>query len=507
MSSYKGGQIAKNTLMLYIRMLLVMGVSLYSSRIVLKSLGFGDFGIYNVIGGFVLLFSALNGALGSASARFITFETGKKTNSQLKNVLRTSFTIHLIFAVILFVILETAGVWAVNNLLIIPHDRLAAANWVFQFSIISSMVTIVQVPLTSMIIAHERMNFYAYLGIIEAVLKLAVVLLLVYSVYDKLITYGFLLLLVSILCYIVYYIYCKIHFGTYSAKPLFNKDLLQKMVGYIGWSFLGSVAAIFKTQGANILINLFFGPALNAARGIAYQVSNSINQFTTNFTVALNPQIIKLYAAGDITNMLTLMNKGAKYSYFLFLLFAVPILLETEFILKLWLGEIPEYTIIFTRLVIINALLESFTFIIGTSIQATGNIKLYQIIISGAILLNLPISYLFFKLGFPPQTTLTISIIISIIALYLRTIVLKYQIREFSLSRFIKNVFFVSLYVSFFAFIIPWIIMKYLDYGFIRFIVVLFASFASTSISILILGMNKYERDFIFSSVRKRLIK
>lgn len=497
-------RIAKNTGMLYIRMMLTMLISLYTSRIVLKILGIEDFGIYNVVGGVVTMFVFLRGALGAASSRYLAFELGRNDIPKLKKVFRSAFTIHVLFALIILLFLETVGLWFVNHKLVIPAERLHAANWIYQFSIFSSIISIIQIPLTASIIAHERMNIYAWLGIFDVVMKLVIVLFLNYSGFDKLITYGFLMTVVSGLLFLVYHFYCKRKFIEYILHFIFEKDLLKEMLQYSGWNFIGSFATIMKLQGINILLNIFFGPSVNAARGIAYQVNNAVNSFTQNFTTAINPQIIKNYANDEIDRMISLLFRGTKFSYFLLLFLSLPTILETEFILDLWLVDVPDYAIIFTRLIIINSLLESFTFVLGVSIQATGKIKWYQLIVGGCLLLNLPISYLFLKMGYPPQTTLFISIVLAFISLMLRVVLIKMQIPALPVKKLFYSVFTIAALVTIVSISAPLSIeCLSIPVGWTKFIYVTVSGLISTSVAIWLLGLTKVERKFIVGLIRK----
>jgi len=500
-------RIAKNTLMLYIRMMLVMLISLYTSRIVLEILGVDDYGIYNVVGGVVSMFVFLNSALGSTTSRFMAFSLGKENIVQLKKNFRSAFTIHIFFSFVILILLETIGVWFLNFKLVIPAERLYAANWVLQFSIFSSVISIIQVPLTASIIAHERMTIYAYIGIFDVTMKLLVVFLLTNSEFDKLITYGFLLATISLFLFIIYNIYCKIKFFEYDPRFFFEKTLFKEMLSFSGWSFIGSFSSIMKFQGINIMLNVFYGPAVNAARGIAYQVGFAVGSLTQNFTIAINPQIIKSYANGEISTMISLLIRGAKFSYFLLLLIGLPLILETEFILDLWLVDVPNYAVIFTRLVVINSLIESFMFVMGASIQATGKIRWYQIVVGGFLLLNLPVSYFFLKMGYPPQTTLVISIILAFIALMLRVVFIKRQIPELQVNQFVNKVFVVAVLVTLVSISVPYFIGSNMEPGLNKFLIVTISGFITTLFAIWILGLTKNERSFFINFIRKSSLK
>lgn len=315
-TSENNKRIAKNTLFLYFRTMLTMFISLFTSRIIINSLGIVDYGLYNVVAGVISMFSFLNGSLGAATSRFLTYELGVKNTEKIRRVFYTAFDIHLGLAIIVVLFCETIGLWIVNNTLTIPADRLFACNVIYQYVVLTGVLSITQVPLNAMIISHERMNIYAYLGISDAILKLCVAYLIVISPLDKLITLGTLHLFISIGMYLFYHIYCKRNFSEYCINLKVDKQLFKQMIGYSTWSLLGSSASMLKNQGVNILINIFFGPTVNAANAIAYQVNHAITSFSQNFTVALNPQIIKTYAANEKEQIKNLIFRGGKISFF-----------------------------------------------------------------------------------------------------------------------------------------------------------------------------------------------
>jgi len=497
-------RIARNTAMLYFRMFLTMGVSLYTSRIVLNTLGIEDFGIYNVVGGVVMMFSFLNASMSSATQRFLSFELGKNDFVQLKKVFSMSVNIHAIIAVAVLILAESIGLWFLNAKLVIPVERMEAANWVYQFSILSFMVTIMSVPYNATIIAYERMKIYAYVSIVEVVLKLIVVFALVWIGFDKLKMYSILIFCVTALIWMIYRIYCGRNFKITNYKFFWEKSLFKTLMDYAGWNLFGNVASVAMGQGVNILLNLFFGPVVNAARGIAFQVRGAIYGFVTNFQMAMNPQIIKSYAADDIKYMHQIIFQGAKYSFFLLFMLSLPILLETEIILKLWLKIVPEYTVIFTRLVLINILIDSISGPLRTAAQASGKIKKYQAIIGGLLLLILPISYIFLKMGFPPQITLYVSISISIVALFARLWILQ-PLVQISIGKFIKEVISVALLVTLTAIIVPLILRLRMDQGLIRFLIVSIIAFCSTTTFIYLIGLNRQEKQFVIRRFNKTL--
>lgn len=493
MSSESNKRIVKNTALLYSRMFLTMGISLYTSRIVLNTLGIEDFGIYNVVGGVVLMFSFLNTTMSSATQRFLSFELGKNDHKQLRKVFSMSLNIHGIIAVVIFILAETLGLWFLNSQLNIPDARLNAANWVYQFSILSFMLTIMGVPYNAMIIAHERMNVYAYVSIVEVIMKLIVVYSLKWFGFDNLKMYSVLIFCVTAINWTLYRMFCYRNLSETSYSYFWDKSLFETLMSYAGWSLFGNIAGVAMGQGINILLNLFFGPVINAARAIAYQVNSAVNAFVINFQIAMNPQIVKSLAANDMKYMHQLIYQGSKYSFFLLILITLPILLEVDIILNWWLETVPSYTVLFCRLVLINALIDSISGPLMTAAQATGRIKKYQSVVGGLLLLILPISYIFLRLGFAPQVTLYISISISIIALLSRLWILRTLI-QISIKRYFKEVIVLSLLVAVSATIIPLVIRIMLEQGTFRFFIVCILSISFTLGSIYLVGLNRQEK-------------
>lgn len=504
MSNINDKRIAKNTMILYFRLGITMLVALYTSRIVLSALGIEDYGIYNVVGGVIALFSFLNGALGAATSRFITFELGQNNLSRLVDIFRSSYTVHLLLAVIVVILAETLGLWFVNYKLVIPESRIFAANVIYQFTVLSCAITIIQVPLNAEIIAHEKMEFYAYIGLVDVFLRLLIAFILCQFVGNKLILYGTLLLGVTIILFICYYIYCKKKFVECKMSILLHKNILLGMLSYSGWSLLGSAAYVLKDQGVNMLLNIFFGPVINAARGIAYQVNTAISSFAQNFTLALNPQIIKSYATDDLERTKSLLFRGSKFSCYLMLFFSIPIFVETQYVLTVWLTTVPEYTVIFTRLVIINSILESFTYTIGTTVQATGRIKYYQILVGGILLLNLPVSYLLLNIGYPPYITLIVSIVFTLLSLLIRALVLNTLI-HISVFVYLFKVVLMTLTIGSIGMLPSLVITLLMDEGFLRLLVVVSMSFLCIGISIWFLGLDLEEKKLIKPFVVKQV--
>lgn len=392
-------RIIKNTVLLYIRMLLLIAVQLYTVPIILKALGVEDYGIYNVVGGIVIMFSFIGNSLASGSQRFIAYEIGRGDQLHLQKIFNTTISIYLFLAFISFILLEIGGYWFLNTQMNIPDNRISAANWVFQFSIITFLINLVSIPYNAAVIAHERMSLFAYVSILECLLKLMTAIALQYILSDKLIVYAFLICLISVITRIIYQIYCTRNFNEcrqyhFSIQTYKGKELLI----YSSWNMIGSLAIISKQQGLNIIMNLFFGPLLNAAHSIAQQISGVLSQFINNIYMATRPQITKLYASDNTLEMWKLVFSSSKVAFYLLMLISIPALIEMDIILKIWLHEVPSYTISITRLMILSILIETLTNQIIGAYQAANKIRKYQLYSSTIILLNIPLAYLFLKI-------------------------------------------------------------------------------------------------------------
>lgn len=489
-------RIAKNTLLLYFRMLFLMAVSLYTSRVVLNALGIEDFGIYNVVGGVVAMFSVLSGSLSAAISRFITYELGKGNQENLNKIFSSAVTIQLGLAGIIILLAETIGIWFLNVKMNIPEVRMEAANWVFQFSILTFAINLISVPYNASIIAHEKMSAFAYISILEAVGKLFIAYLITITPMDKLIFYAILMCVVALIVRFTYGNYCKRHFCECTYHFIWDKQLLKSMFSFAGWNFIGASSAVLRDQGGNVVINLFCGPAVNAARGIAFQVNNAVNQFVVNFMTALNPQITKSYAAGDRGYMMTLIFQGARLSFYMLLLLSLPILVNTHYMLALWLKIVPEHAVLFVQLILIFALSESISQPLITAMLATGKIRNYQIIVGGLQMMNLPISYILLRLGYFPEIVIVIAICISQCCLAARLILLRGMI-GLSITKYLKNVYLNIIVVCIIAVILPLISAYYIKESFINFILISLIAVICTLSSIYFLGCNNQEREFI----------
>lgn len=492
-------RIAKNTLMLYVRMLFSMLVSLYTSRVVLNTLGVEDYGIYNVVGGFVAMFSLISSSLSASVSRFLTFELGRGDMERLKETFSTSLMIHLALAGIVFILAESIGIWFLNTQMTIPEERLYAANWVFQASIISFMFGLCSVPYNASITSHERMSALAYIGMLDVVLRLLIVLFIAYSPFnfDRLIVYSLLLVAVGMSLQCVYLWYCRKNFEECRFKLHFNKSYWKEMSVFAGWNFIGCTAGLLKDQGVNILLNLFMGPIVNAARGIAVSVNTAVTGFAGNFMAAVNPQITKTYAADDREYMFSLVERGARFSFYIILILALPILFETEFVLTLWLKHYPEHTVNFVRLVLILSLCDVISNTLITLQNATGKIRNYQLAVGGMLMMNFPLSYICLKVGFAPESVFLVAIIVSICCLLLRLLFLRGMV-GLSMSGFLRNVCLRAIIVTVAAIIVPVVVTDLVDFqGWRHFLLIVFACLFCSLVSVYFLGCSHNERNFI----------
>ncbi len=497
-------RIAKNTLMLYFRQILIMLVSLYTVRVVLNTLGAEDYGIYNVVAGVVTMFSFISGAMATASQRYFSFDLGKSDVEHLKTTFSITFQIYVLIALIVILIAETLGLWFVNNKLVIPSGRMIAANWIFQAAIVSFLLTLITTPYMASIIAHENMNVYAYVSIIEVALKLGVIFLLKILPYDKLSLYGILLAIVAFINTSIYRLYCHNHYDECKFRFVKDGKLFKEIVSYSGWNLFGSIAGVVKNQITNILLNIYFGAVVNAARGIASQVNAAVASFGQNFTVALRPPIIKGYASEEKDNAYMLVCRGSKFTFFLLYLFALPLFLEMNTVLKLWLKNPPNQSVLFTRLIIIETVLVSVSYSIMTLVQATGKIKLYQGVVGGILLLNLPLSYFALKLAAPAHVVMVIAILVEIMAFFARMIIVRY-LTSFSISLFFFNTICPCIFVSVISAILPCLVFFTINESFFRLCITIFVSVMSIGSCILFIGMNKLERQSVIGKIIEKL--
>lgn len=496
-------QIAKNAAALYFRMIITMLVGLYTSRIILQALGVEDFGIYNVVGGFVSMFSLISGSLQGAVSRFLTYELGTRNHDKLKKVFSTSMFVMIGLSIIIVIATETFGLWYLYNKMVIPTDRFEAAFWCFQISVVAFVLQLVSTPYSSSIISHEKMGVYAYMSILDAVLKLVICYAVMVSPIDRLIFYAILLLLVNVIDQAIYWIYCKRAFAECTLQAIFEKDLFKQMFGFAGWSFIGSSAAVLRSQGANLILNWAGGPVLNAANGIANTICSVVNGFVSNFTQAFNPQITKRYAASEYKSLMQLIIYGSKFSYYLLYLLALPVMLNAHFIFEIWLGVVPEHTVLFTRWIFVFLLAEAVSRPIITAKNATGEIRNYQLVVGGILLLMLPLSYVGLELGLPVEVVPISNAITAFLAIFARMYMLRGDFPEWSSLRYFKDVIVNVLIYSLVASIIPLICYNVIETGWCNLITTTCLSVISCILSVLYVGCNASERDIIMIKTRQ----
>ena len=498
-------RIAKNTLYLYARMLVVMIVSLFTVRVVLRALGAEDYGINNVVGGVVTMFSFLTSTMISASQRFFAFYIGKQDFKKLSDYFTMSFWCYVGLIIIIVALAETLGLWFVRTQLTIPDERMDAAMWVDQGSSGAVIFSILTIPFNSLIIAREKMNIYAIGGLLEVFLKLGAAYLIFIAPFDKLKVYAFLMCVMMSSVNSFYITYGLKKYKECHVRLMWDKGIFKEVLNYSSWSLFGASSSVIRSQGINILLNIFFNPIVNAARAIAYQVNNAINQFVMNFYKAVQPQITKYYAAGDQKNLLTLVFRSSRLCFYLVFFLSLPILIETPYILTLWLKALPENTVLFTRLVISIAIIDSISYPLQTSISATGRIKYFQIVTGGLLIMNLPVAWLFLKLGYPPEVTMYIAMTISVIAQITRIAFARYY-NQMSIRDYVFNVLFPIFSVIISSSILPLLVWSHLSEGLMRFIFVGITCVFSTGISIFLVGITSSERIVLINYVKSRTL-
>lgn len=500
-------RIAKNTLLLYLRMIFILVVSLYTSRVVLKTLGISDYGVYSVVGGFVSMLAYLNSAFTGASQRFMAFALGKGDNNLVLITFATAKKTHIIIAVILLVIAETFGLWFINNKLVIDAGRMVAANWVYQCSIVTLMITIINIPYNACIIAHEHMHIYAYVSILEVVLKLLILYLLIVLPGDKLIVYAFLQVGISLLMRLIYAVYCRKKFEECRVRPAIDKTLFKEMFSYAGWTALGSLGFTFKDQFSNIIMNGFFGTTINAARGIAMTVNGHVVPFSKNFFVAISPQITKQYASGNLEQSQKLVYAGARYSFLMLSIITIPLIINIDYVLKLWLGTVPEYTSQFVVITLFSSLIYSLTNSTTTAIQATGKIKVFQIGVSIIMLLELPVAYFILKAGLAPHFALVPVLFTNSLALVFRFYLLKRMVPTYSKKKYYINTVLKCVFICALCFLPNYWLKQYLSDNFAGFCISVIVAVVYSGLVIYSLGINKTERVLLKNHVANKLKK
>lgn len=500
---HKGQRIARNTMMLYVRMFVLMLVGLYTSRVVLNALGETDYGVYSVVGGVVAMFTMISGALNSAVSRFITFELGKGDPVRLNMVYSTSVNIQLILALVVVLLAEPVGLWFIENKMTIDPLRIPAATRVLHFSLLAFVINLMSIPQMASITAHEKMAAYAYIGMLDGLLRLGVAFMILRSPIDRLVYYAMLMAAVVIVVRCAYGIYCRINFPECRYRLVFDKSLVKEMFSFAGWNFIGVTSGVLRDHGGNILVNLFSGPVVNAARGVAVQLNGAVQSFVSNFMTAVNPQITKSYAANDNGYMFSLIRKSSRMSFYLLSLLAIPIIFNAEFLLQIWLKEVPEHAAFFVQLFLMFAMSEALSNPLITAMLATGRIRNYQLVVGGIQLLNIPVSYVFLKMGAIPEITVVVAIALSQVCLFARLVMFS-RATGFSVPEFISEVYVNALKVGITASAVPLVLMFVLPDGDWWSVLNLAACLISTATVVLIVGCSRNDRDFIYGFLTRR---
>ena len=499
-------RLAKNTFLLYIRTLITMLLGLWSSRLILNTLGIDNYGIYNLIGGIVAMFSIISSTLGSSTQRFINFEVGRNDDNRIQNIFSSSLNIHLLLCFIVLILGESIGLYFINNGINITEERMFAANIVFQFSLATFIVQILGTPFNALIIAHERLDVFAYGTILEAVLKLILIIVVAHIGGDSLIYWALSLFLISFVVSFIYFIFCRCQYSESKYTLVKDKIIYKQIFSYIGWNFIGIISSVLSTQGINIISNIFFGVRINAARGVATQVEGVINSFVNNFSTSLNPQIVKSYSSSDIHYFNSLLKYGTKYSYFLLLIIAVPILLETQELLSLWLKIFPPYAVVFTRLTILFLLFQILSNTLITAINATGRIKIYQIWISIFLMFNFVLSFLLFKCGASPTSSYIVIVVNSMLCIVLRVILLN-KIIKINMKDFLINVVSRCLLIMIITISASYYFQTMFTIGVKRLIIMILFSEILCLFLIGIIGLSSKEKVKLKSILKEKLNK
>ena len=497
-------RIAKNTIFLYIRMMVVMLVALFTSRVILNTLGATDYGIYNVVGGIVTIVSFLNSALGASTSRFLTFALGEKNIQKQKSTFGACLNLHIGIALLVLILGETVGLWFFYEKMVIPDERMVAAFWVYQFSIVTTMVSFTQVPYNASLIAHEEMSIYAYVGLYEAISRLIIAYLITISPIDKLVFYGLLLLINTIVVQLFYRWYAVKHFEECRFSLVKDKVLYKRLLSYGGWDLFGNLALVCQGEGVNLLLNVFFGPVVNAARAIAFQIQGAVTQFVSNFMTAVRPQVIKNYAEGNVDKMYTMTFYAAKFSYILMLALVVPIIYEIRFILGIWLGDaVPDETALFAVIVLMTYTWRTFHIAALMPYHAIGNIKTGNVTIGSLMIATLPIGYVLFKCGCPAYSVFLAIFAVEIVGMFaIYWLIHRYE--YFPYKYVFTKILMPCGLVTIFTIIVPAFITHLMNDGWARLIIVGISTEFSLLLSALYLGLNKEERTRIFSFIKNK---
>lgn len=504
-NSKKNKTIAKNVFSLYIRMFFTLAVGLYTSRVLLNALGVEDYGIYSVVGGVIILFSFVKSSFTSAISRFLSFEIGKGDLNRIIDTFKASLSINIIIALIIVILAETIGLWFLENKLVISKDRMHIAKIVYHLSLFTAVIEIIKVSFNSLLISREKMNVYAIIEIIFSFIKLVFVIILTKLTYDKLLLHGFLTALASLLVFAIYVGYCVVKFEECKIGIGFKRDVIKPMLSFSTINLYGSLSVIARSQGVNILLNMFFGVVLNTANAIAIQIQNAILTFSNNIIIAVQPQIVKSYAQKDYEYSKELLLQSSKYIFLLIFMISLPIYLEMEYILELWLNKVPEYSVVLCRLTLIFNIIAVLSTILANGLHATGNIKTPNFVNGTLYMLVAPITYIMFKNGFEPETPFILNIVFVFIGMTMNVLSLNKYLPQFKLYDFFNKVFLVVVLISFITFFITNFVSNFFNSGFSRLLVTVLTSFLSIIILTYFIGTDKKTKENLFTLIKQKL--
>lgn len=478
-------------------MVIVLAISLFTTRQVLRALGVEDYGVFEVVAGFVAMFGFLNTSMSNGIQRFLNFELGKSDKDRVNRVFSTSLLIQLLLAFLIVVITESIGIWYIYNKMVIPEGRLLAALWIFQFAIIGFLFSIMQAPFTAAVMAHEHMDFFALMSIINAVLNLVIVFILPLFRGDLLILYGFFVAVIHALVFLLYFVYCRIHFKEIKIKLLFDKTLFKSMLGFSGWNVFGSLSNVLRNHGINLILNIFFGPVVNAARGVAMQINAGVTSFVTNILIPVRPQVIQSYARGDLNRTMNLTYTISKFCLFLLFLISLPICMDINFVLRVWLGDvIPDHTQNFCIIIILTSFVLIPMSSLATLVHASGNMRNYQVVGSIVKVLSVPLSYVVLSFGFAPEWAFALVFIFDVIGFVVGMFIIR-TLMPFSISEYFRRVLIPLIPMFVFGLLSVFCIIKVMPLGLIRFIIVLIVGSIVALSSFYYIALSKVEKEII----------
>ena len=494
-----------------IRMVIVLAITLYTSRVILNVLGVEDYGVYNVVAGFVTMFGFFNSSLSNGVQRFYNYELGRNGEEGARRVYNMALLIQVLLAIIIVLPTEVFGLWYLHNKMVIPEGRMIAAEWIFHLSLLTFVLQIIQVPYTAAVMAHERMDFYAVISVLDVLIKLGVLFVISFLKSDALIMYGVLIAIVALLNLLLYLLYCKRNFSEIKIENVFRASLFKEMLSFSGWNVFGTLGHMLKDQGVNLILNFFCGPIVNAARGIANQVNGGLQSFVTNITIPVRPQVVQSYSQGNINRSLNLTCTISKLSCYVLLVMSMPIMLEIDYVLHIWLGDnVPTYTAIFVVIIVLNSFISNLNSAVSGLVHASGKMKVYQLCGGTISLVSVVFVYIAMLIWNIPSIALFVLLVLDIIRQIVALMVLKSIVSEFSLMKYFHGVVIPFIAVALLSMVIPLLAHHFIPGGFLRFCIILIVSVLSVVVSVYVVGLNKNEKDIIsniLNNLKTKLVK